>query len=182
MIITISWKAGSGKGSVSKVLAEKLGYTYMSIGNMKRELADQMGISISEFNSLWELPENKEKFDLSYEEFQKNLDSSAGIILDSRLGFYCQPHAYKIFLNVSDEEAARRIFGDKERVGDTYSSLEKVYEATLQRNKDDIKRYKELYAIDISDRSNFDLVVETDGKNIQETVDEVLEGFSKFQK
>ncbi|MEI7558048.1 MAG: hypothetical protein WCJ45_04410 [bacterium] len=38
------------------------------------------------------------------------------VILDSRLGFYCQQKAFKVYLDVSDEEAARRIFGDKERV------------------------------------------------------------------
>jgi len=50
MIITMSGKNGSGKGTVSKLLAEKLGYEYISIGNMKRELATAMGMTISEFN------------------------------------------------------------------------------------------------------------------------------------
>ena len=87
MIITMSGKAGSGKWTVSKLLAEKLWYQHISIGNMKRELATAMGLTISEFNTLWELPENREKFDLKYEEYQKNLDIHSDIILDSRLGF-----------------------------------------------------------------------------------------------
>jgi len=48
----MSGKAGSGKGTVSKLLAEKLDYKYISIGNMKRELATTMGLTISEFNAL----------------------------------------------------------------------------------------------------------------------------------
>ena len=52
---------------------------------MKRELATTMGLTISEFNKLGELPENKEKFDLKYEEYQKSLDVNDTIILDSRL-------------------------------------------------------------------------------------------------
>jgi cytidylate kinase len=32
MIITMSGKAGSGKGTVAKILAEKLGYEHISIG------------------------------------------------------------------------------------------------------------------------------------------------------
>lgn len=111
----MSGKAGGGKGTISKLLAEKLNYKYISIGNMKRDLATTMGLTISEFNKLGELPENREKFDLKYEEYQKNLDVNDGIILDSRLSFYCQPKAFKVYLDVSDEEAARRIFGDKER-------------------------------------------------------------------
>lgn len=182
MIITMSGKAGSGKGTITKLLADKLAYTHISIGNMKRELATTMGLTISEFNALWELPENREKFDLKYEEYQKNLDVNDGIILDSRLGFYCQPKAFKVYLDVTDEEAARRIFGDKERVGDTYNSLQAVQEATEKRNQDDIKRYKELYNIDLSDKSNFDLVVDTTGKIPQQVADEIIQVFNEFQK
>lgn len=178
MIITMSGKAGSGKGTVSKLLAEKLDYKYISIGNMKRELATTMGITISEFNALWELPENKEKFDLKYEEFQKKLDVNSDVILDSRLGFYCQPKAFKVYLDVSDQEAAKRIFGDRERLGDAYNSLQAVQEATEKRNQNDIHRYKELYGIDLSDKANFDLVVDTDGKFPQQVSEEIIKVFT----
>lgn len=182
MIITMSGKAGSGKGTVAKILSEKLGYEHISIGNMKRELATQMGMTISEFNTLWELPENRESFDLKYEEYQKGLDLNSGIILDSRLGFYCQPDAFKVYLDVSDEEAARRIFGDKERSWDAYDSLQAVQEATKKRNADDIQRFKELYHIDLSDKANFDLVVDTDGKTPQQVADEIIEKFNIVRK
>jgi cytidylate kinase len=52
-------------------LVEKLGYEYLSVGNMKRQLADQMGISIHEFNALGDLPGNAEKFDKQYEDMQR---------------------------------------------------------------------------------------------------------------
>lgn len=182
MIITMSGKNGSGKGTVSKLLADKLGYEYISIWNMKRDLATAMDMTISEFNKEWEKPENREKFDLKYEEYQKNLDVNSKIILDSRLGFYCQPDAFKVYLDVSDEEAARRIFNDKERSGDTYDSLQAVQTATIQRNIDDAKRYKELYDIDIRDMKNFDLIVNTDGKTPQNVADEIIEVFTQLQK
>jgi len=178
----MSGKAGSGKGTVSKILSEKLWYTYISIGNMKRHIATDMGLTISEFNALWELPENREKFDLKYEEYQKNLDVNSKVILDSRLGFYCQQKAFKVYLDVSDEEAARRIFGDKERVWDAYNSLQAVQSATAKRNEDDIKRYKELYNIDLSDKKNFDLVVDTDWKTPQNVTDEIILVFTNIQK
>lgn len=182
MIITISWKAGSGKGTISKILTEKLGYDYISIGNMKRDLATTMGLTISEFNALWELPENKEMFDIKYEEYQKKLDVNANVILDSRLGFYCQPEAFKVFLDVSDEEAARRIYGDKQRTGDAYASIQAVQEATEKRNIDDTNRYKELYGIDITDKNNFDFVVDTTGKIPQQVADEIIEVFNEYRK
>ncbi|MEI6773680.1 MAG: (d)CMP kinase [bacterium] len=126
--------------------------------------------------------ENREKFDLKYEEYQKNLNVNDGIVLDSRLGFYCQPKAFKVYLDVTDEEAARRIFGDKERVGDHYDSLQAVQAATEKRNQDDIKRYKKLYNIDLSDRANFDLVVDTTGKFPQQVADEIIQVFNEYKK
>lgn len=102
-----------------------------------------------------------------------------GIVLDSRLGFYCQPKAFKVFLDVTDKEAAKRIFGDTQRSGDNYASLEKVQEATEKRNTDDTDRYKELYTIDITDRSHFDLVVDTTGKTPQEVADEIIKKFNE---
>lgn len=141
-----------------------------------------MGMTISEFNQEGEKPENRNIFDLKYEEYQKNLDVNSNIILDSRLWFYCQPKAFKVYLDVSDEEAARRIFNDKERKADAYTSLQAVQEATNQRNIDDAKRYKELYGIDISDISNFDLVISTDGKTPQQVAEEIIEKFNQFKK
>lgn len=178
----MSWKNGSGKWTIAKILAEKLGYKHISIGGLRREVAHSMGLTISEFDILWELPENKEKFDLQYERYQKELDVNSGIILDSRMGFYCQPKSFKIFLNVSDDEAARRIFGDKNRIGDEYTSLEDVKKATIQRNANNERRYKELYNIDITDMKNFDLVVDTDGKTPQQVAEEIIIKFNEFQK
>ena len=103
-----------------------------------------------------------------------------GIVLDSRLGFYCQPKAFKVYLDVSDEEAARRIFGDKERTGDAYTSLQAVQEATKKRNADDIQRFKQLYAIDLSDKNNFDLVVDTDNKTPHQVSEEIISAFNAF--
>jgi cytidylate kinase len=46
---------------------------------------------------------------LKFEEYQKSLALDSKVLLESRLGFLCQPHAFKVFLDVSDEVAAQRI-------------------------------------------------------------------------
>ena len=46
MLITLWWKAWSGKWTLWKLLAEKLGYEIISIWDMKRKLAAEMGINI----------------------------------------------------------------------------------------------------------------------------------------
>ncbi|MFA7298589.1 MAG: AAA family ATPase [Candidatus Absconditabacterales bacterium] len=178
----MSGKAGSGKGTISKLLAEKLGYEHISIGEIKRKLAHKMGLTISEFDILGEKPENKETFDLKYEEYQKNLDVNSKIILDGRMAFFCQPHSFKVFLEITDEEAARRIFNDKERLGDEYSSLDDVKNVTIKRNEENVKRFKDLYNIDIIDPNNFNFIISTKEKSPQQVADEIIIAFNEFQK
>jgi cytidylate kinase len=86
-----------------------LQYEIISIGDMKRKLAAEMGINIQDFNLLGDKPENQKEFDLKYEEYQKNLTLTDNIILDSRLGFYAQPHAFKLLLDVDEKVASERI-------------------------------------------------------------------------
>lgn len=98
------------------------------------------------------------------------------------MAFYCQPDSFKIFLDIDDDEAARRIFNDKERIGDEYSSFEAVKEATIKRNKENIKRFKDLYTIDILNPANYDLIVNTTDKQPERVADEIIEKFTDFQK
>ena len=180
MLITITGKAGSGKSTAAKIIAEKLGYEYISIGEMRRKIADQMGLNIIEFNKLGELPENQHEFDLKYEEYQRSLPVDSNIVLESRLGFRCQPNSFKIFLSVDDRVAAQRIF-EQSRDTDSYASLEETYETTIRRNNEDIARYQSLYNINYQEPSNFDLFLDTTGKSTDETVDLMINLFNQRQ-
>ena len=139
MIITLWWKAWSWKWTVSELLADRLGYEIISIGTLKRKLAEEMGLSILEFNLLWEKPENQKEFDLKFEDYQKSLDLESKILLESRLGFLCQPKAFKVFLDISDEIAAERILW-AHRSTDNYEDAESMLKATKERNESDKKR------------------------------------------
>lgn len=181
MIITLWWKAWSWKWTVSKLLAEKLNYEIISIGTLKRKLAEEMWLSILEFNLLWEKPENQKEFDLKFEEYQKSLDVNSGILLESRLWFLCQPHAFKVFLDVSDEVASKRILWDN-RTTDNYDSFESTLQATKERNESDRNRYIKLYWIDLWDESNYDCMISTDNKTPAEVCDDIIAAFDEYQK
>ncbi len=176
MLITIGGKAWSGKGTISKLLAEQLNYNIISVGDMKRKLADDMGINIQEFNMLWGKPENAKEFDLKYEEYQKNLNLHDKIILDSRLGFFCQPEAFKILLDVDEEVAGQRIF-HHERTTDSFASVTEAIQNVKERNLNDQKRYKKLYDIDIRNYKNYNLVVDTSERTPPEILDIILTEF-----
>ena len=140
-----------------------------------------MGLSISEFNALGEKPENQHEFDLKYEEYQKNLPLESKVILESRLGFICQPHAFKVFLDIKDEVAAQRILGDN-RTTDTFQSSQHALEITRTRNLNDQARYLRLYNIDLRDTSHYDCIINTSHLTPDQVVTEILKQFEKAKK
>lgn len=180
MLITLWWKAWSGKWTVWKLLAEKLGYEIISIGDMKRKLATEMGINIIEFNKMWDNPEKSAEFDLKYEEYQKNLKLTDKIILDSRLGFYAQPKAFKILLDVDEEEAGKRIFNAK-RETDKNSTKKAAIAEVKERNSSDAERYKKLYDVDLWDYNNYNLVIDTTNRTPEEALQIILDEFQEFK-
>jgi cytidylate kinase len=76
------------------------------------------------------------------------------------LGFYAQPNAFKILLDVSEEIAGERIF-KAERDTDRQETLQAAIEEVHNRNKADFERYLKLYDIDLRDQENYDLVIDT---------------------
>jgi cytidylate kinase len=50
-----------------------------------------------------------------------------------------------------------------------------------KRNEQDVKRYKDLYGIDIMDLSQFDLVVDTTISRPEYYINFIIERFQKFQ-
>ena len=176
MLITMWWKAWSGKWTVSKLLAKELWYEIISIGDMKRKLAAEMGINIIEFNKMWDNPEKSAEFDLKYEKYQQNLKITDNIILDSRLGFYAQPEAFKILLDVDEEEAGKRIFA-AQRGTDQFKNEEEAVQNVKERNQADADRYVRLYDLQVWDYKNYSLVIDTTDRTPEEVVEIILKEF-----
>ena len=180
MLITIWWKAGSGKGTVSKLLAKNLGYKIVSVWDMKRKLAAEMWINIIEFNKLWDNPENAKEFDLKYEEYQHSLKLSDNIILDSRLWFYAQPKAFKILLDVDENIAWERIF-KAERETDKHATKKHAIDEVKERNLNDEGRYKKLYDVDLWNPNNYNLVIDTSERTPEEVLQIILDEFKAYK-
>lgn len=174
------WKAGSGKGTVSKLLADKLWYEIVSIGDMKRKLAAEMWINIIEFNKMWDDPKNAKEFDLKYEEYQKNLKLTDNIILDSRLWFYAQPKAFKILLDVDEEVAWERIFKAK-RETDKNTTKKHAIDEVKERNSGDEARYMKLYNVDLWNPNNYNLVIDTSERTPEEVLEIILDEFKAYK-
>ena len=66
-VITIAGDLASGKGTVSKILKEKLGYEIYSNGMYFRKLAKENNMSVTEFN----------EYVIKYPEIDRQIEKSA---------------------------------------------------------------------------------------------------------
>ncbi len=91
MIITISGLPGSGKSTVGKILAKKLGYEFMSLGDLRGKIAIDRGITIDELNHLGEKEGWTDKEVDDYQrEYGKTHDN---LVVEGRLSFYFIPRS-----------------------------------------------------------------------------------------
>jgi CMP/dCMP kinase len=81
------------------------------------------------------------------------------VIVGSRLAAWLVDADLRVWLQAPLETRAKRIF---RREPERYPSYEAVLYRTLQRDEQNRKRYLQLYGIDINDRSDFDIIINTE--------------------
>ena len=172
MKITISGTPGSGKSTVAKKLAEKLGLRHFSAGDFQRDLAKEKGVTPLEFAKMAEAdPEIDKKTD-SWAEAVGEADDN--FVMDSRLAFNFIPDSVKIFLDVSEDDAARRIYHDMRPEEKENTTQGATYESIKKREESEKKRYQQYYGIDYTNPDNYDLVIDTTEVPVAEVVKKIL--------
>jgi CMP/dCMP kinase len=183
MIITISGTPGSGKSTAGKTLAAKLGFKHYSAGDFMREIAAKKGVTLNELGKLAEKDHSiDEELDKRTAKLGKDQDD---FVMDSRLAYHFIPGSFKVFLEVSDTEAAKRIFGDSQvkKQGRVVEKENTTFEATLksisERKVSEQVRYKNYYNLDPYDRSQYDLVIDTTKTAADHVVDLIIAALKK---
>lgn len=189
MIITISGKPGSGKSTLAKMLAKKLNYKHYYMGGMRREVARQRGMTLQELNALGE---HEAWTDHEIDEFQKKIgETEDKCVIEGRTSFLFIPHSLKIFIDVSPQVGAERVFrdvqkSDERNEDDHLSSVAAVLESHKRRIASDTKRYQQYYQVNVNDPSHYDFVVDTSNLDVQQSFDAldryVSEAFKKGSK
>lgn len=160
MVIAISGKSGCGNTTVSRLLAETLGYRLVNY--TFHTMADEMGIP---FEEILERAKTDPSYDRKLDETQVRLASEGDCVIGSRLAVWLlKDKAFTVYLSVSAEVRAERLV---KREG---GSLADVLAFTAYRDKTDRERYMKLYGID-NDRYSFvDLVLKADAMAPEEIV------------
>lgn len=166
MKIVIFWWAWSGTSTVWKMLAEKLGYTFMSTGDIFRQFAADAWLSVYEFEA--QVASKDLSFDIRLDnETQKYGKENDKFVFESRLAWYFIPDAFKVYVDCDVNERYRRIH---EREGWT---IEYIKEKNTKRETGVTTRYNELYpdAHYPPEKTNFDLVVDSAKYKPHEIID-----------
>lgn len=175
MIITIQGQAGSGKSSISKLLAKRLHYRHYSVGDLRRKIAKKHKLTINQLNKLGE---TKDWTDKEPDQLQAKLGREQdNFVIDGRTCFHFIPHSFKVYLHADLEVRTKRVFKD-ERKTEGYRSLKDTEKALVEREKSDHKRYNKYYGLDISKMSNYDLVIDTTKLTKKQIVDRIVQAIS----
>ena len=176
MLLTLTGVPGAGKSTIAKLLSEKLHIPWYSMGDLRGKMAAERGLSIDEFNALGET----EAFtDHEIDDYQKKIgEKETDVILEGRLSWYFVPQSFKIFLDVNEDEAAKRIF-DASQKGLRKDELpflspDDVKIRVRTRVESDMRRYQKYYGVNYLDHSNYDLVIDTTSLSPNEIISQIL--------
>ncbi len=173
MKITISGALGSGKSTVAKLVAKKLNLKHYSTGDFMREIAIKRKVTLLELSKLAETDPSVDK-ELDQRQIRLGQEED-NFIIDARLGWHFIPDSIKVFLNVADEEAARRIFAER-RTDEKYNlTLKATLENIKQRRESETKRYQQYYMVNYFNLKNYDLVIDTTKLTAEKVTEKIVE-------
>lgn len=152
--IAISSHSGCGNTTATNNVGRTLGlevvnYTF-------RDLAHDLGIS---FEEIQREAAKSRIYDFLTDLRLMRASLRPRVVVGSRLAGWLIDADLRVWLHAPLEARAKRIF---QREADKHASYESVLYRTLQRDEQNRKRYLEVYGIDINDRSDFDIIINTE--------------------
>ena len=180
-IISLAGDLASGKGTVSKILMQKLNYGVYRNGEYFRSLAKKMNMTVTEFNKyVVEHPEIDQQIEKSAAEYAKDHNN---FIIDARLGWYAVPESFKVYLTVDINEAAKRAFYDKNRKDtENLATIEEQKKDMIERSRRENERYWEIYHVRKDNMKNYDLVIDTSKITPEEVADKIIEKYLNWKQ
>jgi cytidylate kinase len=184
-IITLSGKPGSGKSSTADRVAEMLGYTRYSTGDLVRTMLKKRKLTLAEFNTN---AERDPQIDYDLDEELRKMREEKDVVIDSRLGFYWIPESFKVYLELDAEVAVARIYKDSNInalrgvTENNTDGMDAVIDQVNDRLNNERRRFKKLYNINPYASANFDLIIDTSRHSPQTVALTVFDQYQKWLK
>ncbi|GBD34341.1 Cytidylate kinase [bacterium HR35] len=162
MKISISGLAASGKSSLAKELAKFFELEFYSAGKIFREIAEEKNLDLETLSKIAD-PAIDELVDKKTQEICLIKEK---FVIEGRLAIYFCPNSYKIFLTASQEVRAQRL-AFRENL-----NFSQALEMIIERDKNDLERYKKIYGIENYDeemKKLADLVIDNSLITLEET-------------
>ena len=171
MRIAISGPPGSGKTTLCKLVAKKLDYEFVLVGQLFRQMALERRVDLEAFGRL---AEEDETIDKELDERMLALaKSNEDIVIEGRLaGPILKSRKVPVFaayIDASEEVRASRI-AERER-----KKVEDVLREMRIRERSERKRYMAYYGLDPSDRKIFDLWVDSSNKSAEDIAEIIVQ-------
>ncbi len=182
MIITITGKPCSGKGTISKIFCEKYKFDYICVGDIMREFAKKEGYNdFINFNNNTDLIK---KYDKLVDEKTREIGierANENIVFDSRLAWHFIPNSFKVFIDVDWTIAGERLISAN-RETEKVSNIDEAIAHLQHRWETENLRYTMLYNLNNLNLDNYDFVISSDNLSPEELADKIFNEYTKFLK
>ncbi|MFP4377762.1 MAG: (d)CMP kinase [Spirochaetales bacterium] len=178
MTIAISGKSGCGNSTVSRIVAERLGYRLVNY--TFKNVAAERGMT---FEEVCERAEVDPSFDRELDKKQVAMAREGDTVLGSRLAIWMLDDAdLKVYLDAPVAVRASRIRQRMLNSGDDAADFHTVLHETIERDQRDHDRYKRLYDIDNDQFEFVDLLIRASQMSPQEIADVIVHNVREREK
>lgn len=171
--MTISGAPGTGNTTVSRIVAERLRYRLVTMGEMNKEIARDAGYTMEGFwKKLEKDPDELARFHKALDQRQKDIASKeTDVIFNGKLSAFQIPQArVRVLIRASLKTRAERTV--KRDGGD----VQEAERSIKSREESERKDWKKVYGFDYTaDTEAYNLILDTDNMTAEQAADKVIE-------
>jgi CMP/dCMP kinase len=173
--IVVNGDLGSGKSTVSKAIAQRLGIRRVSVGDLYRSIAQERGMSALELNLHSEIDNDVDAY---IDQLQADIATThEQLVVDSRLAWFFFSDAFKVHLITDPAVAAERVLARPGDEVETYSSAQEAQQSLHRRSESERVRFLRKYGADKARLRNYDIIVDTTRAGADEAADEIVHAY-----